>query len=1024
MNVWTVLGINQTKDKDEIKKAYRRLLSKTNPEDNPEGFMELRAAYEEGIRLADEGEVLDDNTAEDGITGKLKALYNDFSRRIDKEEWLKLFDEDEFVALDTSEEAFVTMMKFLMDNFYLPKEIWKTICDTFDIASRRKELKSIFPDDFIEYAINNSIYEDVIDYKLFEGDESQYDRYIEIFYKLDIAVRKRDVDQQQDMLAKLNELDVYHPYIEVMQIRNEIQKIALAEAADTSEQLEELQNKAHSLYEAFPEDIIIINCCGDVALFKEDYEEAGKYYNISRQLAPDNYIVKGKMAELYYYTGEFEKSRDLYMELLKINHYDNNVRAGMMRANQGLIDKNMNMLKLDPDNNKLRIEMAWSYYQSYKFDEAIKILDEFMPDEEQVFEYNNLKGRNYLCVEEYENALTCFFEWKKAIEALDENDREAADKRKRYEYVNFLIGDCYLKLGKYDEARKYFDIALSKEHDEIILSNEAYCELEYKCGNMEACLNACDRLLELDQRSYIAYDYMSKAYYEMGYVHETLNACERAISIYPYICIPYEMEINILLNLEQYDAAKAVLERYRSFKLESDRMDLIEAKLYDRKGEVKKAVELMEALNERANINDSDVEEFSDIKMYLGSLYEKQGQIDRAIEVYQEIVNSDKICVNACGRLGMIYRSREQHDLAIELFTKELEINECVFYLVQRAILYKFIGNLDEAKEDYIKSIRLEGGDAFIHSRLGLIYEQTNEFENAISEFDKAIEAIKREMEYDKAKEKISQILLFKARTYQCMNDFDNSYKVYLEYIEDFGIKADVAYDYAELLSRMGKTDEAIKLLKKCVEILPYDEDLQTCIRQLIGICGDEGYLDKANEAFLLAIDKNKEDARAYASIARVLKTHGLYKEAKKYYEKAVEYSDEGENYYNELIEVLFLSKQTRKNNIDNLNELGNFSEDELKIPYYMIKLAKRYIAKKEYEKAIDVLDNAIKARRCNGCFYGQCHEAFFEKGIIYEALKAYLLAGKCYKEAAKICGHNCLYEDKIKGIEKNDSRD
>ena len=56
MNIWDVLKIEQTKDKDALKKAYRMRLSSVNPEDDPEGFMELRKAYEEAVHLADQTE--------------------------------------------------------------------------------------------------------------------------------------------------------------------------------------------------------------------------------------------------------------------------------------------------------------------------------------------------------------------------------------------------------------------------------------------------------------------------------------------------------------------------------------------------------------------------------------------------------------------------------------------------------------------------------------------------------------------------------------------------------------------------------------------------------------------------------------------------------------------------------------------------------------------------------------------------------------------------------------------------------
>ena len=1011
MDIWKVLDIEKTKDKNEIKRAYREKLTLVNPEDDAQGFMELRRAFDEANNYADEAEEADAETEKtetpsEKLYDTLKELYANFYRRISVDEWRKILNTDYCISLDTSEEALDIILKFISENYQLPSPVFKLLVNQYSIDERKDELSEKYPSDFIDYIINNSIYDDLLDYSLFEGDPyADYDSYINKYYKLESAVRNQKTETQDKLISELSESDVYNPFLDLLKVRNLQQK-------GENEKAREIID---SLYVKYPDKMRIIICRGDVYLELSDIDTAEKCYEEAFKLNPDDNTTRYKKAEIYLLKNEFEKARDIFIELMKVNHYDNVVIAGLLQANEGIINNYKEKLKENPEDNKIRMEMAWSYYQSYKFAEAVDILDSFKPDSENMCEYNNVKGRSYLCLNDIDEALSCFEIWKKEIEKLDENDdsEETLKKKKRYPYVNFLIGDCYLKKADYEKAEEYIDYALAHEHEEIILSYEAKCELEFEKKNYEKCIEMCNELEKRDKVSYTAHDYKAKSLYEMGMYRGALDVCEKAIRIYPYIINPYKTEIKIFFNVKAYDSVQAVINRYSALDIASDIMKMYSARLLiERDKNYDDAVKMLEEIHKNIVDEKSDVTEKDYDRFYSlwATCYEEKDNKDEAMRIYNELIDIYPETRIGHALLGLIYKEKMMINQAIEQFTIHLEISpDDDYYYFNRGILYKYKRLYKEAKEDFLKAFALNKGNGYILKLLGVTSNIMGDYEEALTYLDKALPVINENY--------IKEVMLQKALSFECLMRFSDAEKVYLECMEKYDNEADIVIRYSRLLQRMKRIVEAADILAKAK--IEDEDDRRSVYYRVLRQALDTGNLEHALKVLARA-EKNKlADSSFYSVIAEMYMQKGKYAKAEKYYLQAVEADKNNEdNYYSELAEVAskqFASAGRVQRYIKQcLNRIGNPST-----PEDYVALARVERVRKNYLKAREYLNKALGSVRCVGCFYGKCADAYIEMGKLLEAEGKNDEAILSYSQALKLVGYDRECEESLKRLKK-----
>lgn len=782
MNIWMILGIEETKDKEEIKKAYRMKLTMVNPEDDPDGFMRLREAYDEAVRLADESEPEEaQEEAMSEVEHAIDAIYQDYYKRIDVKCWEELFASDYFTSLEQSADSFEKLMVYIMNHSRLPDKVFKLIVDTFDIVQKRQELAEIFPDDFLDFVISNATYEDIINYYMFEGDVTHVDAFIDLYFELRKAIGRRNYDEAEDYFNQLDKLPVSHPYVQKLRINMEFLRIcdtynedAFVISGEDAEKVNGLKEELSTLVKEYPEDNHFLSLLGDMKRTTGNYDAAREVYEHILNNNAKNLYAMECIADLCYRQEDYETARDKYRDLVELSPYNANIREGLYKANIGVIETGKKKLEEDPDDYMTKQEMAWSCYLNGRNEEGVALLDTFEPTKKEQYRYYNVKSRMYIQLKAYEEALSCLLKWKSAIEEITDSgegiDKELYDKKKRYPYVKGLIGECYKNLGRYDEALEILKDAIEADSEERPFIYETLCDLLYRMRSYDECIRQCDAAIGESPDNYWFHICKAKACYEREYLREALEECNRAIYIFPYTLDAYVYKIKIYQWVEQYDDADSVIAQYKQLMPASDTMKYYQALNVKYRGDEQAAEKILEELKADYNAEQSDLEDYTDALCLLADVYDDLDKNQESIDLYYEVLELKPDHPSVHGYLGYMYKKIFKYRKSIEEYDKQIEIRAYPNHFINRGLAYKRLDKYSEAINDFKTAIEMEPDDWFCYNQIAQIYYLTKDFEQAIEWYDKGLEVV-----MDSQLRYKLEMIRWKARALACISRYQES---------------------------------------------------------------------------------------------------------------------------------------------------------------------------------------------------------------------------------------------------------
>lgn len=924
--ILSVLGIQQIESEEQLKNAYRSRLVSVNPEDDPEGFKRLRTAYEEALKLyktkeQEEDEEETDNSPVGVWLQKAEKIYKILETRLNQQLWEDLLKDPVCMELDTAEEAREKMLVFLMDHYYLPREIWQLLDKEFQIKESKKELMELFPRNFLDYAEYQIDHDNFFSYDLTEEleDDANVDGYIRTYLDIKAGIDQEQLENPEQHLDELKAFHVYHPFEDVERCRLYLNRQEFTKAKELIE----------GLYEKYSGDIYISYYTGSIRWENKEYDSAYQAWSELVEKYPDHYSARVGILKYYMETGAYKEAKDLTMELLEINVGDQEVEQIMRQVNEKLIEQYEKEYKEDPDNLRSGIELVWCLFQNEKYDYALWYLDAMEPTKEIDYDYVNVKSRCLFMAKRYKEALPELIHWSSAIDGLEDDGSEKYQKRKkRKAYAEYLIGFTYQSLKNNERAVEHFEKSIRFEESRF--SRLSYMEhLAQLYNEMEAyekTIDICDEIIADDAGYYPAYLHRQEAYYSRKDAQNVIDDYYRAIDIYPKYFKPYLFAIKVFFVYRQYDDALGVIERAKENEALSNQILLYEIKCKRCKAadhqERRRLIDQCDALYERLDQEENDIEDVTEIDVektllymdmedyanahfaidealkkkpghlrYLwikADIFMNQGRYEDALAVQTDISNHIPenpdifydmgIC---CEKLNKRQEARKYFEITLEKNPEHGNANNKLMSI------HETLFNITENQAEYETALRyatrqLEIREsAYYYVERGLLYFEGYELEKAIADYERALELEPDDVfAYNNA-----------GYTYQTMGDIEKAKKMLekaIEIMENGG-------DQTRLpLSNLADCYEVEKDYEKAIAC--YEKDLQlfpqayTYYKEIADL---KSMLGKVEEA-VSAYKKYSEEANNlkkwthYINLAKIYLTSGDKKTAVMYYKKAV----------------------------------------------------------------------------------------------------------------------------------------
>lgn len=301
----------------------------------------------------------------------------------------------------------------------------------------------------------------------------------------------------------------------------------------------------------------------------------------------------------------------------------------------------------------------------------------------------------------------------------------------------FHLGNISLLENNDDEGKLYYAKAINNGYDNIqIYMNLA--ALSEENDDFEKAVEYYSKVIARDKLYYPAKIRRIEIYNAVNKYNEALNACDDLIETNPEIFEGHHFKFALLVTQNKFEEASVVLDKAQNLFPDDQGFVLDRVKLYELKGEVDKALALIETI-------DISVVPKGVICVEKANIYLKCGKIDEAKQLLLQC-ESDINNAEVERTLLAIYLDTKEYEFVVSTAEKIMNFQEfdSTYFsaLYYRAYGLKMLGKVDEANASFADAAKIMQQACSINSGLLDLYIYRAICYIELNDFDKAIDMV------------------------------------------------------------------------------------------------------------------------------------------------------------------------------------------------------------------------------------------------------------------------------------------